>query len=189
MWPGTLGSSSSNLSPVDDDEAGIFTLDGDTLMNRGDGIHAEPAGRGPAAPHVRHHVAAEDCAAHPHNLSASAANIATSLSLSRRDRCLNVMPLFHIHGLVAATLAAVAAGGSVVCAPRRSMDAAFFEWLNDFQPTWYTAVPTMHQEILRRARAGSEGPWPSRLRFIRSSSAALPPQDDVANWKRCSACR
>jgi hypothetical protein len=52
------------------------------------------------------------------NLSASARNIAQHLSLTPQDRCLNVMPLFHIHGLVGALLASIAAGGSVVCCPR-----------------------------------------------------------------------
>ena len=66
------------------------------------------------------------------------------------DRCLNVMPLFHIHGLVAALLASLAAGASVVCTP--GFDAArFFAWLAELEPTWYTAVPTIHQAVLERA--------------------------------------
>mgnify|MGYP003460575429 FL=1 len=51
------------------------------------------------------------------NLAASARNIGTSLALTPVDRCLNVMPLFHIHGLIAAVTASLAAGGSVWCAP------------------------------------------------------------------------
>ncbi len=50
------------------------------------------------------------------NLIASAGNIAATLRLSEADRCLNVMPLFHIHGLVGALLSSVMAGASVVCA-------------------------------------------------------------------------
>ena len=81
------------------------------------------------------------------NLAVSAANIARSLALDPGDRCLNVMPLFHIHGLVAAVLASLSAGGSVVCAP--GFDARpFFDWLDELEPTWYTAVPTMHQAVL-----------------------------------------
>src|SRR5438270_490939 len=34
------------------------------------------------------------------NLCASARNVSAALALSPRDRCLNVMPLFHGHGLV-----------------------------------------------------------------------------------------
>jgi len=109
------------------------------------------------------------------NLCASAANIRSTLRLSEDDRCLNVMPLFHIHGLVGALLASLNAGGSVVCTPGFS-PVHFFEWLEEFRPTWYTAVPTMHQEVLARAAANRETVARRRLRFIRSSSAALAPE-------------
>lgn len=88
---------------------------------------------------------------------------------------MNVMPLFHIHGLIAAVSASLAAGGSVWCAP--GFDALrFFSWMQAAQPTWYTAVPTMHQTILSRAprNAGVIAAVP--LRFLRSSSASLPAQ-------------
>ena len=108
------------------------------------------------------------------NLSTSAANVVAALALSPSDRCLNVMPLFHIHGLVAALLASLTAGGSVVCTPG-FYAPLFFDWLAAHTPTWYTAVPTMHQSILARARANSEWLERSRLRMVRSSSASLPP--------------
>ncbi len=109
------------------------------------------------------------------NLAASARHIGAALALSPADRCLNVMPLFHIHGLVAAVTASLAAGGSVWCAP--GFDALrFFGWLSEADPTWFTAVPTMHQAILARARRNAEAIARSRLRLVRSSSASLPPQ-------------
>ena len=108
------------------------------------------------------------------NLCASAANIRSTLQLTGNDRCLNVMPLFHIHGLVGALLASLASGGSVVCTPGFSA-LHFFEWLEEFSPTWYTAVPTMHYEVLARAAAHQEAISRSRLRFIRSCSAPLSP--------------
>ena len=109
------------------------------------------------------------------NLAASARNIAATLRLTPADRCLNVMPLFHIHGLMAPVLASLATGGSVVCAP--GFDALrFFAWLHEESPTWYSAVPTMHQAILGRAERNAEIARASKLRFIRSSSASLPPQ-------------
>lgn len=109
------------------------------------------------------------------NLTVSACNIRACLELGPGDRCLNVMPLFHIHGLMAAVLASLAGGGSVVCAP--GFDAARFgEWLAEFRPTWYTAVPTMHQAVLARAAARPELPVGHSLRFIRSCSSALLPQ-------------
>lgn len=109
------------------------------------------------------------------NVAASAGNIRASLDLTTADRCLNVMPLFHIHGLVAAVLASLSAGGSVWCAP--GFDALrFFGWMTEARPTWYTAVPTMHQAILSRAPRNAEAIAGTPLRFLRSSSASLPAQ-------------
>ena len=109
------------------------------------------------------------------NIAASAHHIAQSLALTPHDRCLNVMPLFHIHGLVGALSASLAAGASVWCAP--GFDALrFFGWLEAARPTWYTAVPAMHQAILSRARHNAEILERVPLRFLRSSSASLPAQ-------------
>ena len=84
------------------------------------------------------------------NVAASARHVRASLALTPSDRCLNVMPLFHIHGLIAAVTASLSAGASIWCAP--GFDALkFFGWMTDARPTWYTAVPTMHQAILSRA--------------------------------------
>lgn len=108
------------------------------------------------------------------NLLASARHIGATLRLQPDDRCLGVMPLFHIHGLVAGVLASLAAGGSTVCT--RSFSADLFPgWLERWQPSWFTAVPTMHQAILAHAQSLPERPGKGPLRFIRSSSAALPP--------------
>lgn len=111
------------------------------------------------------------------NLCASGRHIAATTRLTPEDRCLCVMPLFHIHGLVGTLLSSVTAGASVACPPGFAA-ARFFEWLREFRPTWYSAVPTMHQAILERLEApgAGEGELPRvPLRFIRSSSAALPP--------------
>ncbi len=109
------------------------------------------------------------------NLAASAGHIAESLSLGPADVCLNVMPLFHIHGLVAAVLSSLRAGAGVCCTPGFNA-FKFGDWLNEVHPTWYTAVPTMHQAILMRMRAHPERARAAGLRLIRSSSASLPPQ-------------
>ncbi len=107
------------------------------------------------------------------NIVASARSIAATLYLGPEDRCLNVMPLFHIHGLIAAVLSSVSAGASISCAP--GFDALrFFGWLEEVDPTWYTAVPTMHQAILLRAGRNADTIAKARLRFVRSSSASLP---------------
>ena len=109
------------------------------------------------------------------NLLTSAASIAETLRLEPTDRCLNVMPLFHIHGLVAALFGSLVAGGSVVCTEGfRARDVP--GWMEQFRPTWYTAVPTIHQAMLQVARSSAaEGRvLPMTFRFVRSSSAALP---------------
>ena len=109
------------------------------------------------------------------NVCASAANIADTLHLDAGDLCLNVMPLFHIHGLMAALLASLGAGGAVFAAP--GFDALrFFSWFEEARPTWYSAVPAMHQAILRRAPRNRRAVDGARLRFIRSASAPLPRQ-------------
>ena len=107
------------------------------------------------------------------NVCATAENIRRTLRLEPADRCLNVMPLFHIHGLMACVLSTLHTGGSVYCAPGFNA-LRIFSWLADADPTWYSAVPTMHQAILARAARNADIIARLRLRFIRSSSAALP---------------
>jgi acyl-CoA synthetase (AMP-forming)/AMP-acid ligase II len=83
------------------------------------------------------------------------------------------MPLFHIHGLIAALSATMAAGGEISCAPGFNA-LKFFGQIKDVDPTWYTAVPTMHQAILARSARNKDIIDEARLRFLRSSSASLP---------------
>lgn len=109
------------------------------------------------------------------NVTASAYNIGESLALTADDACMNIMPLFHIHGLIAAVLSSLAAGASVACTPGFNA-FRFFAWFNELRPSWYTAVPTMHQAILGLAPRNKDAIAAGRLRFIRSSSASLPPQ-------------
>jgi oxalate---CoA ligase len=108
------------------------------------------------------------------NIWTSARNIATSLELSANDRALNVMPLFHIHGLIAGLSAPLSRGGAVFCTPGFNA-LKFFAEMEEAKPTWYTAVPTMHQTILTRAGRHKEIIARHSLRFVRSSSSSLPP--------------
>ncbi len=108
------------------------------------------------------------------NVLASAGNVGASLALAPEDVGLNIMPLFHIHGLIASLLASVAAGAHVVCTPGFNA-LKFFGWVDEVSPTWYTAVPTMHQAILGRAARNRDIVQAARLRFARSSSSSLPP--------------
>ena len=108
------------------------------------------------------------------NIAASARHIRETLSLTPDDRCLNIMPLFHIHGLIAGVLASVGAGGCTWCSPGFNAMQAF-AWLRESRPSWYTAVPTMHQLILTRAARNADILAETQLRLIRSSSSSLPP--------------
>jgi acyl-CoA synthetase (AMP-forming)/AMP-acid ligase II len=111
---------------------------------------------------------------HHANIWTSARNIAASLELSENDRALNVMPLFHIHGLIAGLCAPLSRGGAVFCTPGFNA-LKFFADMEEAKPTWYTAVPTMHQTILTRAGRHKEIIVRHPLRFVRSSSSSLPP--------------
>ena len=108
------------------------------------------------------------------NIWTSARNIAAALELSANDRGLIIMPLFHIHGLMAGLSAPLSRGGSVFCT--RGFNALkFFAEMEEAKPTWYTAVPTMHQAILTRAGRHKEVIARNPLRFVRSSSSSMPP--------------
>src|ERR1700722_16170302 len=86
----------------------------------------------------------------------------------------NVMPLFHIHGLIAGLCAPLSRGGAVFCTGGFNA-LKFFAEMEEARPTWYTAVPTMHQTILTRAGRHKEVIARRPLRFVRSSSSSLPP--------------
>ncbi len=109
------------------------------------------------------------------NITASAAHIGHFLELTPEDCCMNIMPLFHIHGLIAAVLSSLAAGSSVSCTPGFNA-FKFFAHYDEIRPSWYTAVPTMHQALLPLAARNTDLIARGRLRLIRSSSASLPPQ-------------
>ncbi len=107
------------------------------------------------------------------NIYAASQNVIAALELGPSDRCLSVMPLFHSQGLIAGLIASLYAGGSVACAP--PFDAAqFYLWLDELRPTWYTAVPTIHQAVLSTAKQYPDILARCSLRAIRSASASLP---------------
>jgi acyl-CoA synthetase (AMP-forming)/AMP-acid ligase II len=108
------------------------------------------------------------------NLLTSARNVANTYQLTPADVSLCVMPLFHVHGLVASTLATFATGGTIVVPPKFN-PLSFWATVRDSKATWYSAVPTIHQVLLSRAK-GSRPAGAEQLRFIRSCSASLAPQ-------------
>ena len=112
------------------------------------------------------------------NLAISASNIAETYQLTAEDVSLCVMPLFHIHGLVASTLGTFFSGGTVVL-PTSFNAFNFWPMVQDCGVTWFSAVPAMHQILVNRAKgrtgSGSALGGYQGLRFIRSCSAPLPP--------------
>ena len=107
------------------------------------------------------------------NLALSARNIVNTYQLTPGDVALCLMPLFHVHGLVASTLSTLLSGGTVVV-PARFNPLSFWRTVRDHRATWYSAVPTIHQLILARSGSGAKSPDAASLRFIRSCSAPLP---------------
>jgi len=111
---------------------------------------------------------------HTHeSLCISAVNVQKHLNLTHQDTCLNVMPMFHISGLLGSLLSSLYAGSSIICTPGFSSND-FFQWINTLKPTWYSAVPAMHRTILHRAQDHKTIPNTRTLRFIRSVADHIP---------------
>ncbi|VFQ64101.1 unnamed protein product [Cuscuta campestris] len=109
------------------------------------------------------------------NLASSVNNIRSVYKLTESDSTVIVLPLFHVHGLIAGLLSSIASGGSVTLPSAGRFSAStFWSDMNKSEATWYTAVPTIHQIILERHLTKPEPVYP-KLRFIRSCSAALAP--------------
>jgi len=117
------------------------------------------------------------------NLMTSALNVSSWYGLGPDDISLCVMPLFHVHGLVASTLSTLKVGGTVVVVPRFN-PLSFWQTVEEHRATWFSAVPTIHQVLLARSRQGSRPQGIEHLRFIRSCSAPLPPQTMIAIEER-----
>jgi acyl-CoA synthetase (AMP-forming)/AMP-acid ligase II len=110
-----------------------------------------------------------------HNLVSSVRNIESVYRLSESDSTVIVLPLFHVHGLIAGLLSSLGAGGAVALPSAGRFSAStFWKDMIQYNATWYTAVPTIHQIILDRHLNNPEPVYP-RLRFIRSCSASLAP--------------
>lgn len=110
-----------------------------------------------------------------HNLYSSVQNIKSVYKLTESDSTVIVLPLFHVHGLLAGLLSSLGAGAAVALpAAGRFSASTFWSDMNNYNATWYTAVPTIHQIVLDRHFNKPEPVYPM-LRFIRSCSASLAP--------------
>lgn len=163
------------LSPLHEAEAGLFALQGETQAHTRVHAWAQPDD-------VALLLLTSGTMSRPkivrltqNNICTAAYNMHVFLHMTAGDRCLNVVPFFHIYGLVGIILTSLMAGASVVCTP--GFDAApFFAWMEAFRPTWYAGVPAMHHALLSYVAQHRETVVPCRLRFIRSGGALLSPQ-------------
>jgi acyl-CoA synthetase (AMP-forming)/AMP-acid ligase II len=105
------------------------------------------------------------------NLLVNAQYVSTAHRLTSDDRSLCVLPLFHINGFVVTLLAPLLSGGSVIM-PQRFQAEQFWQWVHDFQATWFSAVPTIFSILLSHQEPPRD--FPVSLRFARSASAPLP---------------
>jgi amino acid adenylation domain-containing protein/non-ribosomal peptide synthase protein (TIGR01720 family) len=163
------------LSPMLDAEAGLFILTGEEHRRAGHYGLLQPD-------EIAFMLPTSGTTSRPKivplthtNICTAAHNMRIALELVESDRCLNVLPLFHAHALLTALLPSLVAGASIVCIPSFSV-STFFTSMEELRPTWYTAVPTIHQAILTHAALHREIIARCPLRFIRSGSAPLPPQ-------------
>ncbi|MCV7125700.1 FadD7 family fatty acid--CoA ligase [Mycobacterium lacus] len=110
------------------------------------------------------------------NIAGAVRALVAGYRLGPRDATVAVMPLYHGHGLIAALLSTLASGGTVLLPARGRFSAhTFWEDIDAVGATWYTAVPTIHQILLERAKLDPGGKR-AKLRFIRSCSAPLTPE-------------
>ena len=106
------------------------------------------------------------------NIIASAINIKNALKLTNKDTYLNLMPLFHLHGIIT-TISSIYSGGKTICAPKFN-DNLFYFWLDQLSPTYFSATSTIHMAILNKAQKNRSIIAKNKLRFIRSASSSLP---------------
>jgi acyl-CoA synthetase (AMP-forming)/AMP-acid ligase II len=122
------------------------------------------------------------------NIAGSVRAIIAEYGLGPQDATVAVMPLYHGRGLIAALLSSLASGGTVLLPARGRFSAhTFWDDIDAVGATWYTAVPTIHQILLERAKTDSPVRQRAAVRFTRSCSAPLTPETAQALQDEFSA--
>jgi acyl-CoA synthetase (AMP-forming)/AMP-acid ligase II len=101
----------------------------------------------------------------------TAEHVRSSHGLTARDRGLTALPFFHVNAPVVSLCASLLAGSTVVIAARFSRQR-FWSWVEQYQITWASIVPTIVAILLETDRPAF---LPGPLRFVRTGSAPLPP--------------
>ena len=104
-------------------------------------------------------------------------------ALTPADRVLCALPLYHINGQIVTTVAPLVHGGSVVM-PHRFSASNFWSLVAEHQCTWINVVPTIIAYLLNGPDPRELGLDISRVRFCRSASAPLPPEQHLAFERR-----
>ena len=111
------------------------------------------------------------------NISIGVQHVKHALARTAGDVCLNMMPLFHIHGLLVNGLVSLASARRARAIPASTTRPAGVTRLKE--STWYSAVPTIHLLILDGcAQAGKPLPTAPATNapiLARNCSAALVP--------------
>ena len=160
----------ADLAPLP--TAGLFTLETTAIAIGADDVDA-------AADDTALLLYTSGTTSHPKSVPLSHSNLidgcsftAKAMGLAPGDTCLNIMPLYHAHGLTSTVLASLIAGAAVVCTTGFQPDR-FFAQMKEFRPTWYSGVPAMHQAICGIARENPDYSADCALRVIRSASSPL----------------
>ena len=114
------------------------------------------------------------------NLVAAGRAVSASLALGPADRVLSSLPLYHVNGQCIATVSPLVSGGSLVM-PRRFSVSQWWPLVARYRPTWINVVPTIIAYLLNAPDpAASDAAALRGVRFCRSASAPLPPEQHAA---------
>lgn len=101
----------------------------------------------------------------------TAENIIKAHHLTDQDRGLTPLPFHHVNAPIVSLLTSVLSGGTVIIAPKFSV-RRFWSWVQKYDPTWISIVPTIVAILLTTERPDFLDH--ASLRFVRTASAPLP---------------
>ncbi|ETS05133.1 hypothetical protein M419DRAFT_71530 [Trichoderma reesei RUT C-30] len=109
-----------------------------------------------------------------HSIIAGISFVVDSWGLSASDICLNMMPLYHVGGLVRNIFAPIFSGGSTVCCPAFD-PSLFWDVVQEVPVTWYYASPSMHSVILAAASERQDALQQNCIRLACNAAGGLLP--------------
>ena len=104
-----------------------------------------------------------------HSMASTSAN---SIAVSDRDRCLLVVPMFHVNAW-GAVYTAFMAGSDLIMPQMLLQGEALLDMIMELRPTLALGVPTIWNDLLRAAGGRSDADLTS-LRMILAGGAAVP---------------